>query len=141
MNTMQLFYAQYVGQNVFKQHGFKMQHLIVGRILDKCEEWLSPGYLSLRSIRQITDDEAIQCAKICYPPFYDEKDRNVLIRLGRHVLEMPHLSANTYNYLRLIGVLVRFNYLDESGKMIEMSANEIIAKGWAKYQESEATNA
>lgn len=130
-----LFFAQYYGQQIIEHADdyFVLSILpVAGRFIDRINDNM---ILLLRTVEQLTDEEAHTVCLLAYTPLYDHKMDKDTIRLGKGVLNLPHLSEKTATYLKLIGVLVRFTYLNKENKPITLSPDEIIKFGWVKIKE------
>jgi len=142
------------------------------------------GYLLLRSVEQLTDEELNQIGKFVHqmPGLNFEITRNDDIihvqntdhyGITRHFsmyknygainanhhfektdkepfktfshnigeistsskLPIPYIAI--VDYLRSLGILLQFTYLDEANKPITLSPAELIAKGWVKIKDHE----
>jgi hypothetical protein len=97
-------------------------------------EWV----INLRSVDQLTDDEAVIVA--FQNRFIGNTDPDICAKVGRDILKRVFedkqsnmcIPFECADYLRSIGVLLPFTYLDENNKPITLQPDEIIARGWAK---------
>jgi hypothetical protein len=145
-----LFFAQYLGQkcNYFSVASNQKQDVVTvnGFIIDEISNWITrfnrdPYTLLLRSVDQLTDKEKIQCyhlhsAAIAYDYTQDFAD---ILTMANHWLKNDGIkSLFKYSwikdYLRLIGIIVPFSYIDETGKPVTLQPEEIIALNWAQHQ-------
>ena len=143
-NVKALFFSQYLGQKVFyttnlAPYTFNLTHEAVNKDdaeLNMAIDW--KGYLLLRSVSQLTDDEAIIIAH--QNRFTANNDPVICAKVGRDILKrvfdgstpdmcLPFESAD---YLRGIGILLPFTFIGEDGKPQTYSEDEILTKGWAK---------
>ena len=148
MNEQQakaLFFAQYLGQKVFTHKDLecfndKSLSEIDATYLQSGSNRLSSGYLLLRSVSQLTDEEIITIATI----IFGDKINDIQKLLTRDGVENIFTSGcNTsgqkmlkiFDYLLRIGILIPFTYLDETNKPVTFQPDEIIALGWAKIKE------
>lgn len=105
-----------------------------------------PDYsLQLRSVSDLTDEEAIEVAKLLnIRGLIDIESNSALrdtnIRIVRRLLNQNDTFTRTIDitlavtdYLRAIGCLIRFTYLTSSGP-ITLSTEEIIKRGWAQVK-------
>lgn len=112
------FFAMYLFQNVVCSQGYNSP-MPLNHIQQGTDEWLL-----LRSIEQLNSDEL----KVVREILGTQKSKPTDIEIGEY-------CTFYYSYLRLIGVLIDFTYLDEAGKPQTLHPDEIIAKGWAKIQQ------
>ena len=155
MNLQQakaLFFAQYLGQKaeyllsdndeettaigLFYNIDFDGNSLIQ-RDDKMCDESnIDDNCLLLRSVSQLTDEELQVFAK---HSAYRLDEKNTF-KIGKamidHMFELNSWSGNTIlfltDYLRSIGILLPFTYLDENNKPLTLETDGIIALGWAK---------
>jgi len=151
-----LFFAQYLRQKcgVFPDNIFS--YSITGAFLDK---YVENGFLLLRSIDNLDNAEILTIAYIydsnCEWVIKDRSDNvcileSVVERMwvwlvyAEPIFEVSDIkdesSNSTYNilsaydYLRSIGILLPFTYLNEDNKPITLTTEQIIEKGWAKVK-------
>lgn len=158
-NPKALFASIYYGQKIFRygehdEQTYEISGLQIDGIADS-EIGYPDCFLELRSVSDLTDEEAIQCAK-CGSTFFDvvntsskgyeikvirelrvisvaaviDGGRDCLVKI--QVNEPWKLNIAQIDYLRSIGILLPFTYLPPDGKPITLSTEEIIKNGWAK---------
>lgn len=162
MNLQQakaLFFAQYLGQYRYRSYNYPNGGNYMINWLYLKDEYIEKGFLLLRSVNQLTDEEVIELAKlnkmnICLDPEkqirrgkeciffnsigdelylqFDDFDNSDIETDGDTVNNVRPLNYVTPDYLRSIGILLPFTYIDETGKPVNKSVEEIIALGWAK---------
>jgi hypothetical protein len=119
----------------------------------------SIGYLLLKSINDLTDEEAMKLALVLEPEVFTMDDVITVQRFPDFIFMMCNqgqvqinfngpegLFSNDDNYLfhtdliyqcysmlKLWGYLLPFTYIDETGKPVTLSPEEIIALKWAQY--------
>lgn len=138
-NIKAQFFAQYFQQVVFRnKHWAKEEpnESISPYILNSNTE-LSEGFLELRTVAQLNQDELLQVGIKAFPMFvpFPEKDYDTLRKLALTVLDRGHLSWVTRQTLIGYGALVPFLYLDENNKPVSLSPAELINLGWVVIKE------
>lgn len=133
-----LFFAQYLGQNVYQ----KTCDEVNGNVIQLVSTDNISGYLLLRSIDQLTDDELISCyhlhsADIGYD--YTQDFESVLI-MAHHWISIDGYKVllkykSTSDYLRSIGIMIPFIYLNAQNQPITLSCETIVDKGWCVIKE------
>lgn len=168
MNEQQakaLFFAQYLGQKVYtctdwQSFSDKRPNVVDSTYLQQGSNRLNQGYLLLRSVNQLTDEEAIILVNLVYASgamtknctikrsdnyweFIKISNKEGYVSIGIDVIRTgfnrdmsleSKFGIVVTDYLRSIGILLPFTYIDEAGKPITLQPDEIIKKGWAKYQ-------
>lgn len=132
MNEQQakaLFFAQYFGQEVFNHEGWSLWPLEVR------SDYLShtKGFLELRTIDQLTDEEFLRIGKGINWGINEENAQAVLKWVKQDLFKGSNDSANSI--FRLFGVITPFAYINDSNEVIALSPEQIIAKGWAVVKE------
>jgi hypothetical protein len=135
-----LFFAQYLGQKVFCLN--ENDRILSVLPCDLTGTLRKRGYLSLRAIEKISDDELIKCyhlhsADIGYD--YTQDFENVLT-MAHHWISIDGYKVllkyrSTSDYLRRIGILIPFIYLNEQNQPITLSCETIVEKGWCVIKE------
>lgn len=97
---------------------------------------IKDAYLLLRSIKDITDNEAFGVAKLFYsgyPEFWrDIHGLEILAApVNRRDLDTGHFSYSITDYLRSIGIALPFTTV-EDGKPVTYSVEQQIENGWIK---------
>jgi len=142
-----LFFHQHWGQEIF---------LMNGGIPDfdpTFEDFINGGYLLLRTVNQLTDEEAKHILNILvlgdgnlYSGFTDctvikagyhfvfiRSNGSIEVQLNQQVINVGSLKLKAItDYLKNISILLPFTTIDENGKPITKSVEEIIELGWAK---------
>lgn len=158
-----LFFSNYYGQKILRWHQWvdDEESSVVDFQVPMSKFGVDDGwYLLLRAVDQLTDEECLQICNI-----YDSsckwtiKERQSMCILFESEVELlwlfkdhsepifccedkkggensPYNILAAYDYLRSIGVLLPFTYLDENGKPQTLQPDEIVARGWAKVQSS-----
>lgn len=126
----ELFFAQYLGQKCAVRIDDLFIYTITHTFLYKD---VSDRFLLLRTVNQLTDDEkAIIADRMQIYP------EDVLDWIngdcGQDYFENLHTWLPCYDILKAFGILLPFTYLDETGKPVTLSVDEIIALGWAKVK-------
>lgn len=140
-----LYFAQYLGQKVFilseKQHNKPLT--LRCKLIDSYENGYNSGmYLLLRTVEQLKDEEKkilIDCCgwdinyNIFLIDYWEVKitSHNILILVNdeNDVFEINNIGCD---YLRSIGIVLPFTYLDENKTPTILSIEQIIKLGWAK---------
>lgn len=146
MNEQQakaLFMAQYLGQQIeYRNIVGPTSDTLSCETIHNCEiELYSFGALSLllRSTDQLTDYEVVTVATIIFGDRINYIQK-LLSREG-----VVNLFVNDWNirgdkmlaifdYLRSIGILIPFTYINENKEPVTLTTAQIIAKGWAKIK-------
>lgn len=131
-----LFFAQYYGQNVAwcknSADDYQLFRVLSNTLVDEVD------YLILRSVEQLTDEELKVFANQSAYRLDEKNIKKVGIAMVNHLFELNKWSGNGIlfltDYLRSIGVLIPFTYLDSNNKPQTLQPDEIIAKGWTKLQ-------
>ena len=132
MNDQQakaLFFAQYYGQKVFKSLKWGDREPVnnAGKTFWYYAE-TDGSYLSLRSLSDLTDEEANEVAKmLCYEEIKkdDERPYNLWwgIKTAKEEFEdFTQMGVGIADYLRSIGILLPFR---------EYTVGDILEKKWA----------
>jgi hypothetical protein len=98
------------------------------------------GYLLLRSIEQLTDEEVYQVNVMCqwgYNEFeYLSVENNRSIRnMIINSINRDVINISVVDYLRSIGILLSFTYLDETNQPQTLTPSQIIELGWCKIKD------
>lgn len=138
------FFAQYTWQKVFfpKSHKFDNPLMLALQDLDyRTIEF--GGYLLLRSVEQLTDEEK-ECIILLYrgqecfdyyliqSDSYRKHERDDTIYQIKEYKQFWFDHLIVFDYLRSIGILIPFTHIDENKKPVTLSPDEIIELGWAK---------
>lgn len=148
MNLQQakaLFFAQYLTQPVLRCISRPKETFKV--LPYDCTESETTNFLLLRTVNQLTDEEYIEVSKLLgYKGVYYEPNLlqtgKVTVGLFRSIINEFETKVNVHNiariqdYLRSIGILLPLTYIDETGKPVTKSVEEIIALNWAKIKEN-----
>lgn len=140
-----LFRAQYLNQPVLRFDDRPNETFKV--LAYDCTTGSDTGYLLLRSVKQIKDEEIHNIGDInkLYSNGFKRSTKNIII--GNLYSDMlisyagkvfkPNCEhiLETYDYLRSIGILLPFTFLDEENKPITLPEAEIIKLGWAVIKE------
>lgn len=137
------FFAQYLGQKVYNRIGWP--GIIVNGFVDKLEEQFklyqsdnfkekTKTFLELTPLSKITDEDAIDVAKILYP-YSDalhttDKGRDLIAPMfgkGTFLLNPPYI-IQTYDYLRSNGYALPW---------MGLSVEQLIEYGWVKLSDNE----
>lgn len=134
-NVKQNFCANYLGQEVFMTDNYiKPTNLSVVHLAN------IKGYLLLRKVEQLTDDEVTIIAKIT------GIDKQLRYAVGyRHREVKEYLSSYSYrfhfstsgivlDYLRSIGILLPFTYFQD-GNPKTLTPEQIVERGWVRIKE------
>lgn len=138
-----LFFASYLGQQVMILDCIKFPvcepkelkpYMFEGEFM---EIKAANGYLLLRSIEQLTDEEGFNIDIIwgygkTANADHGKKLAYWLINNSRSLY--PDISFRAFSYLLRIGILLPFTYLNEENKPITLTPEEIIKLGWAKLR-------
>ena len=128
-----LFFAQYFGQAIIQWQG---ESLVINNTT--LNEQLKEDYLLLRTVEQLTDEEVLIVAEMLTldveTPYNIEFYRSEVLNYFNDETYFTRFnrSVSIIDYLRSIGILLPFTYLDENNKPQTLQPDEIIAKGWAK---------
>lgn len=132
-----LFFARYLGQNVFKYDEF-IEHIYELRG-GHCHDYTETGYLLLRSIELLSDEEILNITEI----IYGRGNNNITKLLARDGAVNMFINGwnirgdkmlQIFDYIRSIGILIQFTYVNDKNKPITLQPDEILKLGWAKYQ-------
>lgn len=157
-----LFFAQYYFQKVMysEMADDNTVYLVADDLEFRKPEF--GGHLLLKSVSDLTDKERTFLA-MCVFGYYSDIDygaqKDILINVskldadiflndyqinihnttgtvsflydGKEYLAVPIIA---YQYMILIGVLLPFTYIDETGIPVTLFPEQIITLGWAKYQ-------
>jgi hypothetical protein len=134
-----LFFAQYLGQKVYtdEYHLHEEPLPIIAGVLN------IPiyGFLLLRSVNQLTDEELdIVLEKVAGIGQYEytyEQNREIILRMFTEDFEdevevSPAIIVEVNDYFKAIGVIRPFLYIDETGHPQTLSTEDIIARKWAQ---------
>jgi len=133
-----LFFAQYLGQNVFLHPDYfnKMSGIDspICRPIDTTrllKNWVKNGYLQLRDISQLKDEEVTLIG--CHVGWgVSEENKDTVLPWVRNDLKVNNTKYGIYkDMFRLFGVLTDFTYLSETNQPITLTPADIISKGWA----------
>lgn len=155
-----LFFAQYLNQEVYQHDDWKEFNDKSCKELDPTylqtgSNRLNGGYLVLRGVEQLTDDEAMTIAKIyddeCEWIVDSESKGCVVLKspietmwvwkdYSEPIFEVEDKEGSVtsyrinyaYAYLQAIGILLPFTYLDENKNPVTLSPEQIIELGWVK---------
>lgn len=124
-----LFMAPYLGQVIFSRSKTDEQYplILLPQHLDD-----DRGYLLLRSVNQLKDEEH----KICraYSNANIRQEKEYFIQWLTMIKYWPEHPFIMNNYLIGKGILRPLTYLDETGKPVPLSVEEIIKLGWAQIK-------
>lgn len=135
-----LFFAQYQGQRNYQKPLHKNGHL---------SEYFCPvsaahknGYLILRSVSQLTDEECIEIGKfygwkIGNTPYVTKQNYidSVRKKLTAYSDGLINIIAPVAQYCLRLGILLKFVYINEENKPVTLQPDEILKLGWAKINE------
>lgn len=85
----------------------------------------------LRTFEQLTDEELINCA---YLHWKDSTGKPVDTGWVKRVIGTISPRSDISDYLRAIGVLTSFTFINEQGKPEPYSPEKLIELGWAKIK-------
>lgn len=142
------FFALYLNQPVWLRHSYKKEHLPINlnpKILWNYEE--ADGYLQLRSVSDLTDEESLNVYSIFHLKNgkQDHSDLDDILRIGKSLsrstwtLCSPLDTLIMHSYLRSIGIALPFTYLDESHHPITLSVEELVNLNWVKMPNKKAS--
>jgi len=146
------FYAQYYGQKVMADKQMPDKTFDVDLTYAERER----SYLKLRSVSKITDEEAIEVAKIILPRFdvsSVERGDEVGVWLGDHRVsiyndssgfcleyrEHPKQIESCYITMNIFNELHAYQYLQSIGVITDFmgySVEELVNAGWVRLIES-----
>lgn len=125
------FKALYLGQPVYKREGQPLTYYL--RVTHLRAE--DKGYLSLRTVKQLTDEEYKVLAKWSAYRLDNKNIVQVGKAMAKHLFELNKWSGNTISamvdYLRSIGILLPFT-TTINGEVKTYEVEEILANGWYK---------
>ncbi|AMR34145.1 hypothetical protein A0256_23185 [Mucilaginibacter sp. PAMC 26640] len=120
-----LFFNLYRCQRIFRLEG-------LSKLKTAAFESPMPGdHVELRSTTELTEQEYENVAQLTY------NSNLSTATCGKHSLlnDIPkghyRLSATVSDYLRAIGILIPFTYLDENNNPITLTPADIVQLGWA----------
>lgn len=131
------FFALYWGQKVYRKPEVPGFESTVGGFISD-ERVPKTGYLELKSLSDIGDEDAIECAKIIDPDKkHGDWEQAVAIKYVFNEIFNPQLDESIdditpfqftymYDFLRSRGYLLPW---------MGLSCEELIESGWAKYKE------
>lgn len=124
-----LFFAQYLMQPVLRCISRPIETFIV--LPFDCTRSETTNFLILRTVNQLTDEECISIGASIGWGFTNSNKEQVL----KWMREDLDKEKDRYSdLLRLYGILTRFTYVDETGKPVTKSVEEIITLNWAKIK-------
>jgi hypothetical protein len=157
-----LFMAQYLGQKLYYHNSWGKFKTPVEFGNPNSISHIENGYLLLRSVNQLTDEEKIMLLKL---QLTDEVLKTIAIKKFYHYKDTPCLqykflqtkkeidfepnwyhseialfdggayenaSPAQFQAMLRIGVLLPFTYIDEAGQPITLQPEEIVERGWVK---------
>ena len=121
------FFAQYFGQHVLY---FSSDFLrkIDNLTLDSVE---NDDYLELKPLSQISDEDAIEVAKLIYGNYHIEQTFSVLSK-DKAIYEIKYSIEKENHYLK-------FYYLSSKGYALpwmDLSVEDLVEYGWVKLKEN-----
>ena len=138
------FLALYLGQKVLFHPVERIAPVKLAHYdLQVDKEGFEKSYIQLRSIADLTDGEIKICAKLLWDKWDEATETKVylvieMIReyLINENLELIPFYANCRltDYLRSIGILLPFTYLNDQNEPITLTPEQIIEKGWVKVK-------
>lgn len=151
-----LFFAQYWGQEILKY-----ENSVGDKFWDKQVYPVDGHNLTcsglqahLRAVDQLTDEELFTLIHIHgfeYGEFeYVRHETGIEVNNSDEVFQLAYnfFDINycgetdgtkliaSYDYLRSIGILLPFTYIDENSKPQTLQPDEIVQRGWAKIKEN-----
>lgn len=133
-----IFFAQYLGQKVFSHKDWidfndKSPNELDPIYLQCGSNRLSDGFLLLRSIEQLTDEEL----KICCDAYYKDGRTIDSVEYVRKCFILAYDGGNKtpiviFQLLLRLGILLPFTYLSEDNQPKTLTPTEIVNLGWAK---------
>lgn len=135
-----LFFAQYLNQKVYQHDDWKEFNDKSCKELDPTylqtgSNRLNGGYLVLRGVDKLTDDECRIVYQLRDIEMSEGGSRDDFSYIKHEITlwcKYGNLDYLNYQHLLRTGILLPFTYLDENNKPITLSPTEIIALGWAK---------
>lgn len=132
-NDKAAFFACYWGQKVLRvSEGAIVEQIVGGGFLDRFTERESTSYLLLTPLSLITDEDAIEVAKLT------DKEFDSPVRWGiNNVNWMFNPDIDTSTGYSTSTVIRIYQYLQSRGFPLpfrQYSTDDLIAKGWAKVK-------
>lgn len=129
IENKQRFFALYIGQDVLKGNAKNHdKHTVTTTLLSN--DWLSgKTCLELRSIFQITDEEAIEVSRLA-----GWRVANVIA--GREIIRKMNSEDGSCTPLEILSIM---DYLRSRGFLLpfmDLSVEQILAYGWAQVKTS-----
>lgn len=126
------FFALYYGQHVFRYHkGDETLFMVQGGCIEIANS--KDSFLLLRTVDMLRDDEKTPIAMLGYFG-KDTNLKQVDILLKDYIDRQSIVSGSKWwfiqDYLRSIGILIPFTYLDESNNPITLTPSQLIEKGF-----------
>lgn len=144
-----LWIAQYLGQKVFMMPDWESfndnRPMEIGySYLVPESHYLKSGFLLLRTVDMLTDEELNHLAKLIDGHITESyTDRQLLEVAYRFLHNLTGNRNYVYSinevlkctdYLRSIGILLPFTYLNSDNQPVTLQPADILAKGWAKIK-------
>jgi len=127
-------FALYFNQNVYHTDVWEdgaTDILDITRLEFLISQTTDIAYLQLRSVSDLTDDEAVHVAKFQDLEYTDNVD---IIGETKYKISKMWLNFLTADYLHSIGIALPFTYLNENNHPITLSVEELINLNWIKIK-------